>query len=87
MNNPEKPDRIPVEEVLDIVKCVYAKKAHKGTISLTLINERGLETVFKKVIPHPNFDDAVFYMDAYGNLRARRLNEKTRVIKITYELC
>ena len=85
MNNPEKPG-IPVEEVLDIVKRVMQKKAPKGTISLTLINERGLETVLKKVMPHPNFDDAVFYMDAYGNLRARRLNENIRVIKITYEL-
>lgn len=86
MNNPEAPDRIPIEEVLDLVRRVYAKQAPKRTISLTLINERGLETVLEKVMPHPNFDDAVFYMDAYGNLRARRLNENTRVIKIMYTL-
>lgn len=86
MNNPEKPDRIPVEEVLDLVKRVFAKKAPKGTISLTLVTVGGLETVFKKVMPHPNFDDAIFYIDAYGNLCARHLDENTRVIKITYEL-
>lgn len=86
MNNHEKPG-IPVEEVLDIVKHVFTKKTPQRTISLTLINERGLETVLKKVMPHPNFDDAVFYMDVYGNLRARRLNENVCVIKITYEPC
>lgn len=86
MKNSEAPDRIPVEEVLDLVRRVYAKQAPKRTISLTLIPWLGTELTIKEVRPDPDHDDVIIYKSSYGTDETLHLNENTRVIKIMYEL-
>ena len=85
MKNPEAPDRIPVEEVLDLVKRVYAKQAPKRTISLTLVTWFGTELTIKEVRPDPDHDDMVIYKTFDGEA-VLPLDENTRVIKIEYTL-
>ena len=86
MKNPEAPDRIPIEEVLDLVRRVYAKQAPKRTISLTLVTWFGTELTIKEVRPDPDHDDMVIYKNIYGTETSLPMDENTRVIKIMYEL-
>ena len=86
MNNPEAPDRIPVEEVLDLVRRVYAKQAPKSTISLTLVSNEGVTEDINFVEPDPDYNDMVRYWDTDETWERVRLDDNCRVIKITYEL-
>lgn len=86
MSNPEAPDRIPIEEVLDLVRRVYAKQAPKRTISLTFVTWCGTELTIKGVRPDPDHDNVILYKSVYGTEEALPLGEDTRVIKVQYTL-
>lgn len=86
MKNPEAPDRIPIEEVLDLVRRVYAKQAPKRTISLTFVTWCGTELTIKGVRPDPDHDDVILYKSVHETEEALPLDEDTRVIKVQYTL-
>ena len=82
-----KLDYIPNEEVLDLVRRIYARQASGSRISLTLVSNEGVTEVIDFVEPDPVYNGMVRYWDTDETWGRVRLDDNWHVIQLTYGAC